>query len=61
MGLPFLFPDCECLLICLTVSSRKNLSIAPDLSEVLHFIPRALAEVTPTCDFCYTFTVVNGS
>jgi len=29
MALLFVFIDCECLLICLTLSSRKDLSIAP--------------------------------
>jgi hypothetical protein len=32
------------LLICLTVSSRKHLSIAPCFLGVFHFIYRALAE-----------------
>ena len=45
------------LLICLTVSSRKNLSIAPVLSGVFHFICRA----PPTVKICYQSTLVNFS
>ena len=45
------------LLICLTVSSRKNLSIAPVLSRVFHFICRA----PPTVKVCYPLKVVNDS
>jgi hypothetical protein len=45
MTLPFLFQNYQLLLICLTVSSRKDLSIAPCFIGGFHFICRALAEV----------------
>ena len=45
----------RCLLICLTVSSRKKYPLTPVLSRVFLFICRALAETEPTYDL-YIYT-----
>jgi hypothetical protein len=37
MALPFLFSNYQCLLICLTLSSRKDLSITPCFIEGFSF------------------------
>jgi len=57
MVLPFLFSNYQFLLICLTVSSRKDLSIAPCFIGGFLFHMRGISDD----DFCYQSSVVNDS
>jgi hypothetical protein len=53
----FIFTKCKFLLICLTVSSRKDLSIAPCFIGGFYFICREIS----ADDYVYPLNVVNHS